>query len=240
MYLNLIFHRIAKNDKDILDDYEVTLEQFLNILDLIRDLSSSPHCHFKHFRYYFDDGDDSFISRALPNILKKELSNCVLAVTTNNIGKKDFITKSDIFSLHSQGVQIASHSVSHAALAYYKNDVIQPTTKGGRYQTSPFGHTKILSEQEVLYQLKESKKIITDIVGNVSEFVLPHGCYNKDVIRINQEYQLYDIISTCDNYLDNGYYLRPRILTRFNMSILEIKSLITSLKPIKDEQNIER
>ncbi len=234
MYLNLIFHRIAKNGKDILDDYEVTLEQFLNILHLIRKLSSNPHCHFKHFRYYFDDGDDTFISRALPYISKNELSNCVLAVTTNNIGKNGFLTKSDIVSLHNQGIQVASHGVSHAALAYYKKNVIQPTIKGGKYQASPFGHTKILSEKEVLYQLKESKKILSDIVSKVSEFVLPHGCYNEDVIRINQEHQLYDTISTCDNYLDNGHFLRPRILTRFNMSISEIESLVTSLKPKKD------
>lgn len=240
MYLNLIFHRIVKNDKDVRNPYEVTIKQFLNILYFVRMLCSSPDCHFKDYRLYFDDGDDTFITRALSHMLKNELPNCILAIPTDNIGAPGFLSKTDIFSLHKKGIQIVSHGVSHAALAFYKKNIIQPTVKGGKYQTSSFGHTKILSEQEVLYQLRESKIILSDIVGNISEFVLPHGCYNEDVIRINQAYQLYDIISTCDNYIDNGQNLRPRVLTRFDMSLLELEKLVTTLKPVRIYEKSEK
>jgi hypothetical protein len=230
MYLNIVFHRIAKDNDDVRDHYEVTIDQFRTILNLVRKLNSVRDCRFNRYRLYFDDGDDSFVIRALPYILEAELLNCVLAITTDNIGGAGFLSKKDLILLHKRGVQIASHGVSHSALACYKNQLIQSTPEGGMYQSAPSGHAKVLSRQEVLYQLRESKKTLVEIAGIISEFVLPYGCYNKDVLKINHDYNLYDIISTCDNFLDKGLRLRPRILTRSDMSLSELRRLIMGLK----------
>lgn len=231
MYLNIIFHRLGIGHYDIRDLYEVTVDQFVATLTFLRQRLSALNRSFDDYRLYFDDGDDSFMISALPHIMDRELSNCVLAITTDNIGKNGFLSKNDLVSLQKKGIQIASHSVSHPALAFYRDQVIQPTPAGGRFQSAPFGHTKILTAQEVLYQLQESKRILEEIVGSVSEFVLPHGCYNQDVINLNQVHGLYKVISTCDNYLDDGRNLRPRILTRSDMSIMELHVLVNGLSP---------
>ncbi|MDO8570311.1 MAG: polysaccharide deacetylase family protein [Candidatus Daviesbacteria bacterium] len=235
MYLNLIFHRLVENDKDIRNIYELNVNQFIEIVNLVRKLSSNQNCSFDSYRLYFDDGDDSFVSVALQHIPDKELSNCVLAIPTDNINKEGFLSAKDLIFLKRRGVKISSHSVSHSALAFYIGQTTQPTPKGGIYKTAPFGHTKILTSQEILFQMCESKKILINIIGKVSEFVLPHGCYNDDVLSINNKNKIYQIISTCDNFLDDGSSLRPRILIRFDMTVSEFQNLISELHPLKQK-----
>jgi hypothetical protein len=231
MYINIVFHRVVLKDEDIKDLYEITIDQFVNSLNLIRKLTTDKTCFFDSYRLYFDDGDDSFIYKCLPYILKRELCNVVLAIPTDNIDKKGFLTEKDLKYCYDLGIKIASHSVSHPALTFNVKNKACSTPQGGEYRSVPSGCTALLSEKEVLYQMVESKKRLNDLGFIVKEFVLPYGCYNTDIIRINKKYGLYDIISTCDNFLDNGFYLRPRIALRHDMSLEELLSLIKTLKP---------
>jgi peptidoglycan/xylan/chitin deacetylase (PgdA/CDA1 family) len=231
MYLNIVFHRVVVNDDNIKDLYEVTIDQFVDSLNLIRKLTTDKFRFFDSYRLYFDDGDDSFVYKCLPYILKKELYNVVLAIPTDNIDKKGFLTKKDLKLCHDLGIKIASHSVSHPALAFCVDNEVCRTPLDGEYRSVPFGRTAVLSEQEVLYQMAESKKRLNALGYTVKEFVLPYGCYNMDILKINKKYNLYDIISTCERFLDNGFYLRPRILMRHDMTLKELSSLIKTLKP---------
>jgi len=236
VYLNIIFHRIAKDKKDIKDLYEVTLNQFIDIVKLLRRLKNSRNSLFDDFRLYFDDGDDTFLTRAMAILTQPELKKCILAITTNNIGMPGFMNDKDLILLKKRGVKISAHGVSHASLAYYQNGVIQPTPKGGEYRNAPFGHTRVLTAREVLFQLVEAKKMLSGIVGPITEFVLPHGCYNEDVLKINTKNNIYEIVSTCDEYLDDNSILRPRILTRHDMSLSELENKIERLKPLNTKQ----
>ena len=73
MNLNIVFHPVVVKDDDIKDLYEITIDQLVNSLNLIRKLTTDKTCFFDSYRLYFDDGDDSFIYKCLPYILKKEL-----------------------------------------------------------------------------------------------------------------------------------------------------------------------
>tara|TARA_B100001964_G_C14182498_1_gene576950 strand:+ start:613 stop:1317 length:705 start_codon:yes stop_codon:yes gene_type:complete len=231
MYLNIIFHRIVNKYSDLKDMYELTLGQFINILNLIRRLSEQNSFSFTNYRLYFDDGDDSFRSIVLPLLKKDELKNVVLAITTDNIGRPDFLSYHDLKEFQAKGITISSHSVSHPALAYYINGVAQESVIGSEYQTAPFGHTRRLTTQEILFQLNESKKTLEDNGIFTDEFVLPHGCYNDMVLSINKNNNLYDIISTCDEFVDSGTCLRPRILTRHDVALESFERKINSLIP---------
>lgn len=230
IYCNIIFHRITKYERDIKDTYEITISQFLDIVKFVRNSAKKEDVHFNKYRFYFDDGDDSFLRRVLPLLHKHEYVSTTLAITTGFVEGKGFLDWDDLRGLMGSGINIASHGVSHSALAFYVDGVPLESIPGGEYKTSLFGHTSILSEQEIIYQLNESKNKLEENQFNINEFVLPHGCYNKTVLDINKKNKIYKIISTCDEYLDSGNYLRPRVLTRNDQNISDFKKLILSLK----------
>ncbi|MBH41860.1 MAG: hypothetical protein CL685_04035 [Candidatus Magasanikbacteria bacterium] len=231
MFLNIVFHRIVNKHSDLRDTYELTTSQFVQTLSLVRRLSRQNVSPFTNYRLYFDDGDNSFLSIVLPLLKKRELKNVVLAITTDNVGQPGFLSYDDLSWVQEKGVVISSHSVSHPALAYYINGVAQESAIGAEYQTAPFGHTRRLTAQEILFQLKESKKTLQDNGFFTDEFVLPHGCYNDTVLRINKKNNLYDTISTCDEFIDSGTYLRPRVLTRHDVPLEYFERKITLLTP---------
>lgn len=230
MWINIIFHRIAVAPEDIQNDYELTEDQFVERVNATRIFADESDTELL-YRFYFDDGDNTFLTIAKKYLKEAEYPNTVLGIVTDNMNTSDHLSSTELKKLADQGFVIASHSASHPALAFYENGTLLPTTSGGNYQTSPFGHTKILSKQEVLFQLTESYKRLEEAGLHGDEFVLPHGCYNKQTIQLVNQTELYKTISTCDPFLDTGTNPRPRLLTRHNESLEAFKKHLSSLQP---------
>ena len=84
----------------------------------------------------------------------------VIAVPTSTIGTQDRGTLQQITAAAAEGVRIVPHGVQHIRLASYDEDRLLPTPHAGTYQLAPHDDS-VLSENEVLYQLVESKEILS-------------------------------------------------------------------------------
>ncbi|KKR11003.1 MAG: hypothetical protein UT39_C0012G0025 [Candidatus Woesebacteria bacterium GW2011_GWA1_39_21] len=212
MQLNLIFHNVVESERELNNKYTVTLEFLKEIIERIELSINNQQTVFKNLNLYFDDGYESFESLVLPYVFNKPYP-IKLSVITQKLGQKGYLNKTSIRRLVKQNILIVSHGVSHSALAVYKDSELQLTAKGGVYRNSPFGQGEVLSDAEVLYQLIESKKSIeTEFKIKCDEFVFPYGLYNNDVVALNYKYGIYTYMSTCDEYLDGGQFLKPRYL----------------------------
>ncbi len=230
MRLNLVFHNIVLKEEEINGDYSLTLDYFEELRENIETLLKSGLTRFKDIRYYFDDGYKSFKELVFP-VMKDKTNLCCLAPIANLLGSENYLNEGDIDFLSKSGIKIASHGFSHAALAVYKANTLQKTPKGGEYKDSPSGKNEILSEKEVLFQFLESKRLLENITkSEIDEFVFPYGLYNKEVIDLNNGKGIYKYLSTCDEHLDNGSAVRPRILVSNKCPIKETVEFIRSLE----------
>jgi peptidoglycan/xylan/chitin deacetylase (PgdA/CDA1 family) len=107
----------------------------------------------------FDDGHVSNYTMGYP-ILKKDGFKATEFVVTAAIGKKGVLTKQDLLAMQDSGVfDIESHTVHHPFLAK-------------------------LPEKKVIYELTESKKTLTQLLGRpVNFFCYPYGSYNPQVVQ---------------------------------------------------------
>lgn len=112
----------------------------------------------------FDDGYKSLLTIALP-ILAKYNCSATVYICTDLIGKdntwnnKDarlrrHLNVEDIIELYRSGWEIASHGVTHRNLLK-------------------------LSDTEIEYELSESKRRLSAIVGDVITYAYPYGAYNN-------------------------------------------------------------
>lgn len=219
MFLNLVFHHVL-NDQDRVDCIYSCKKSFFNeFFDVFDQKFMKNEFMFSDYRIYFDDGGVSFKYNVFPFLSKKKISKCTLAIVTDWLDKPGYLTKNDLKNFLKLGVRVVSHSVSHPGLSSFKNGKLLKTLPGGNYSTSPYGQVKVLKEKEVLFQMIESKKKLETILKhNVDEFVFPHGLYNTSILDLNKNYDMYKVLSTCDEYLDDGDALRPRFLVRSDLS----------------------
>jgi peptidoglycan/xylan/chitin deacetylase (PgdA/CDA1 family) len=107
----------------------------------------------------FDDGHVSNYTMGYP-VLKKYGFKATEFVVTAAIGKKGVLTKKDLLAMQDSGVfDIESHTVHHPFLAK-------------------------LPEKKVIYELTESKKSLTQLLGRpVNFFCYPYGSYNPQVVK---------------------------------------------------------
>ncbi len=230
MILNVVFHRVVSSPGEMRHIFEMTHDVFLEQLETIREwVTGRSDVH--DYRFYVDDGDDSFTQYVLPAIDKTELSNITLAVTSGDVGKKGMLGWSQLLALNKLGIHIASHSVDHPALAFYQDGQPLCTPSGGRYESSLPGHHWVLADQQVLYQLIESHRQLATHDLATREFVLPHGCYNQTTLSLVQASGLYDVVSTTDPWLDVGDWIRPRVLTRGDETVPELLCRLDHLIP---------
>ena len=230
MRLNLVFHNIVKNKKDVNNDFCVTKDYYFELTQKIKNLIRENKTNFKQICFYFDDGYLSFKDLIFLSIKDNWLSY-YLAIVTDWINKDNFLSEKDLIFLRDSGVNICSHGISHSSLAIYADDKLQATPRGGEYINIFKGKKKVLTQNEVVYQLKESKRILERILGQpVNEFVLPYGLYNNQTLQINGNNGLYKTISTCEEFLDNGKNLKPRFLVMNTRAVDETLKLILKLK----------
>lgn len=220
-------------ESDLDDKYNVTFEYYKEVIKEVETLLLKNKGSFSDFRIYFDDGDDSFERIVFPAMTKFQKSRTRLSIVTDWLEKEKYLHAKSLHKFIKEGVIISSHTASHAALAVYREGKLQATTLDGIYQNSPWGQGDVLSENEILFQLVESKNKLRDNNILTDELVLPHGLYNDTVLRLNYQYGLYKYISTCDEYLDDGEYLRPRFLVDNERSVKDTIDAIKNLNSIE-------
>lgn len=229
MRLNLIFHNIVESEKDINNKYTVTLDFYLQLLEQIGRLINERKTLFSGYQVYFDDGHVSFHELIYPRI--KDFSKYTLAIITDDINKEGFLNEKMLVEYDKRGILISSHGVSHASLSFCENGLLKETPTGGRYQNTPKGQNRPLSENEIIYQFKESQKYLEDLLNHkINEFVFPYGLYNKKIVFLNKIGKYYEYLSTCDEYLDTDQSLKPRFLIDHKRTIEETIRLILNLK----------
>ncbi len=228
MRINLVFHNIT--EADITQNrYELTRSSALKIIVKIQQITQKDPV-ISDALFYFDDGYNSFDKYIFPLITENEYSSYCLAIISDFVDTPGYLTSEKLRKYSSVGINIASHGASHAALVIWdESEKMIKTTLGGVYRNTPLGKNFALSENEIRYQMIESKKILEEKIGrSVTEFILPYGLYNDEVVKIAKEY--YKTVSTCDKELDTGLFLRPRLLVESSHSIESLIKEIDALK----------
>lgn len=124
----------------------------------------------------FDDGYKNLLNVAMPILAKYKYSATVYVCTDfigkdNNWNNKDatlrqHLSIDDIIVLNKSGWEIASHGVTHRNLLK-------------------------LSDTEIEFELSESKRQLSEIVGNVITYAYPYGAYNKYIKYCVKKYYKY-------------------------------------------------
>lgn len=212
--LNICLHNIVEKQSDIRSIYDLTVSQLLELNDRIASRCGNS---YDSYTFYFDDGYKSFgdIVCNLNLGINKENIRC--AIIVDQIGTPSKLSLDEIKALDAQGYGIDSHGVTHAALAVFEDGKLLPTLNNGEYQNRPYGQGVALSEQEVLFQLIESKLTLESGLNKaVDDFVLPFGLYNNQTIQIVTAKTSYRRILTCHPGIDRGQVLTPRLLVTQN------------------------
>lgn len=121
MRLNLVFHNIVKDKKEIKSDFCITQDYYFELVKKLQDLIKKNKTKFKQIFFYFDDGYLSFKKIVLPKI-KDQQQNYYIAIVTDWINKTGYLNKKNLVDFDKIGINICSHGTSHSALAIYLND----------------------------------------------------------------------------------------------------------------------
>lgn len=209
--LNLVFHRIVDAPRDIQSAFDVERGFLATLLSETRSWLGTQDV-IRRVRVYFDDNHKSTLSCGITAVASVAFKG-VCAVPVESIGQPGRCSEDDLAVLASCGFAVVPHGFSHVGLAIYDDKgAPRPTPPGGVYQNRPPGRDSVLTAEEVLFQLRESRTALRGC-GD-SEFVLPYGLYNDSTIAINREHHVFDFLTTCDPLLDFGQPLRPRYLVR--------------------------
>lgn len=216
--VNICLHNIVENSSLIKSIYDLTFNQLKTLTDDLIALKNNNY--ISDYNIFFDDGYRSFIEVSRKINFGVSNNQIHLAIITGQIGTAGKLNNNDLKEINRQGFSIESHSVSHASLALYLDGVLIDTPKNGLYRNMPYGKKYVLSEQEVLYQLKKSAE---DLINSLNleqiSFVLPYGLYNQTTVDIATKNTSYKRLYTCDVAFDKGQYLAPRlIVTQENIS----------------------
>ena len=155
----------------------------------------------------FDDGYEDNYRYAYP-ILKKYGFTATIFICSDVIDKPLFLKTVQIQEMK-DFISFQSHTVSHRRLSELKDD-------------------------EIEYELRESKKAIEEITGcKIDVLAYPYGDYNVKVINIAKKYYNYAVVSGGGLYHegDNNYEIKRVYVPRD----LNIDSFIKKLKGQPDK-----
>lgn len=163
----------------------------------------------------FDDGYCSW-PRSVLYLLKRLNFKAYFFICIKNLEDGE-ITKNEIIRLKENGMIIGSHSMTHCFL----NE---------------------LNENEICYELNESKKILEDIIQEeVKYFSIPRGVYNETVIAIAKKTG-YEKIFTSDVGINNfESFILKRVAINRNMGLEVFKNILneTLIKKIAFQQKVK-
>jgi peptidoglycan/xylan/chitin deacetylase (PgdA/CDA1 family) len=155
---------------------------------------------FHDVRVTFDDGFQSFLENALPELIQRKIPVAVF-IPTGYIGKEAewiedlthedrlerVMTEEQIKELPSELVIIGSHSVTHTNL-------------------------KLLREEDLRRELIESKKELESITGrNVTLISLPYGEYDERVVEVARQMGYRRIFSSLSRLARRREYVVERV-----------------------------
>jgi peptidoglycan/xylan/chitin deacetylase (PgdA/CDA1 family) len=137
------------------------------------DLREPPENGSRHVAVTFDDGFQSVVDIALPELVKREIPFTIF-IPTGHLGRRPrwgigegfqdegerIVTADQLKNLPPDVVTIGSHTVTHPRLAR-------------------------LSEKEAFAELHNSREELESMLGrNVELFSFPHGEYNKALVQL--------------------------------------------------------
>lgn len=155
----------------------------------------------------FDDGHLSNYTVAFP--ILKNLGFCAyFFIIVSKIGKNNYMTWQQIRELKDAGMFIGSHSMTHRIITE-------------------------LNDEEIDYELYESKKILEDNLGcAVHCFSVPKGLYNEKIIQKAKSVGFKAVFTS--NQKDNNGFKFGRIRVRRNWDLEYFKKVIKSGLPFED------
>lgn len=160
-----------------------------------------------HCLITFDDGFLNNYRIAFPVLREFELK-AYFFITINRIGCPGYMNWEKIRELHSAGMTIGSHGMTHAIL-------------DGQ------------SEEDLDYEIKWSKKILEEKLGAaVDYFSVPRGFHNKRVIAKAKEAG-YEEVFTSDIDKSDGYKF-GRIAVKADWDLEYFKQVVDKGLPLKD------
>lgn len=153
--LNIVLHKIVEGKQELKSRYDMT-EDFA--YELAEQLQHVARNFSVELGICLDDGYRSQYPCALRTARDFGI-NTFIPLISEVIGTEGYLTQEEIDTLKQESnISFCSHGVSHAALGAYENERVVPTPKGGVYRNMPRGHASVLAEEEIRYQLKESRK----------------------------------------------------------------------------------
>jgi len=219
--LNIVLHKIVQNKQELKNCYDVT-EEFA--YDLVKQFQSITSDKLVDLGIFLDDGYSTQFAFAL-RLAHDYNIQIFIPIISQTIGLDGYISGREIDILKQESnVILCSHGVSHAALGKYENNAVLPTPKGGVYRNMPIGQLSALTDQEILYQLKESSRQLSSFGIQTDTFVYPYGIYSVDILDVVRQSRVYAKAYTCDDGLEQlgvGSLAIPRLLVDNTLSISE-------------------
>jgi len=203
----LVFHRIVKETITELSDVKIDFLEYFLKSAMIKDI---PVCSLKKTKQdipyqlvlTFDDGNKTDLDIVLP-LLKKYNASATFFVATNFIGKKDYMSWSEITELSKAGMEIGSHSVNHSFLSS-------------------------ISDEKLEIELKKSKETIERNLGiTVESFAYPYGDYSNKTNRIALSLGYKKICNSRPGIVSSNKKIIPRNSIYSLSSIKEIDEIIS-------------
>ncbi len=225
--VNICLHNVVENEGELSSIYDITKAQLLEVVATLTQARNKGV--IGQYELFFDDGYQSFwdICRSLD--LGIEHGRIHVAVITDLIGTPGRLNQHEIKKLFEEGFSIDSHGASHAALAIFINDRLEPTLEGGVYQNSPYGKNSSLSHEELRFQILESSRALEKITGIPPKyFVLPFGLYNQQTLDALESEAIYEKVYSCDASFETQDFLVPRLLIT-QENIKELPELLRTL-----------
>lgn len=214
--LRIVFHKIVNSPTEINDEFSIVTNDFENILEHLAGRSFAS----LNIEIFFDDGHISVLNAK--KIFDKYSFVYKLSIVTDWVdASKDHLSSKDLRNMARSGISICSHGCSHGALTVPE----KLRNTNNTYQNISRGILCSPSDNEILYQLKESKnKLYRILKEEVKEFVYPFGLYSEHISNIISKNNLYTRAYGCDyqiNILSEECQLSlPRLLytNKINLS----------------------
>jgi len=196
----LTYHAIEKAGAEAGNElYCVSLEKFRWQIEYLH--GTRYTVHGTNPTVTFDDGDITNHTHAYP-VLKEKGLKAHFFILSGKVGENGYMNWQQIRELRDAGMTIGSHGMSHRILT-------------------------VLSEKELDYELRESKKILEDNLGQpVEYFSIPRGFYDHKVIRKTQEAGYKTVFTS--NPEDNSSFLLGRITIKSSWDLAKFERVINN------------
>lgn len=183
----IVLHRLVESKIDLFEDVKVSnLELIAKELNELAITTQELNINSKScWLITFDDGNGSDYSLALPILLKFN-AKAIFFIVTSYIGKAGYLSWDQVRGLHSKGMEIGSHSVSHPNFIN-------------------------LSKAQKLHELIRSKEIIeNEINSKIFSFSVPYGIFDKETINCVFEAQYKYCFNSKHGLFDQKERIIPR------------------------------